>query len=403
MRGEMRRGVTIRPTRMAIGLVGALVAVAVGACGGPDAASARAPLGEPSPGLSDAERGRFLLGRALFERLATADEGLGPLYNADRCSACHDEPTVGGGGVAVPVVKATRWSDGTCDPLLDRGGDNLQTRVTDLFAAHGGAAEEVPPEATASRSVVAPPLFGLGLLEAIPDSVLALRADPGDRDGDGVSGRVPVGPDGRLARFGRKGDAVDIEGFVDTALRFELGLTTPLHPVEERRHGEPLPAAADPAPDPEIDARGLSLLADYVRLLAPPAPEDATGATADSIRDGEAVFGRLGCTACHTPHPALGPDEEPAPDDVPVYSDLLLHDLGYGADDVCTAAAAPGEYRTAPLWGLRHRSRLLHDGQASDPAAAIGFHGGEAERARAAFFALPPEDRARLLRFLGSL
>ena len=212
------------------------------------------PLGDPVAGLDSGQRGRFLLGRALFERLATADEGLGPLYNAERCSDCHDQPVVGGGGTRVRVVKATRFADGRCDLLVAAGGDNIQRRATDLLVAHGMGPEEVPAAATATSRVTAPPLFGLGLLEAVPDDVLLEWADPDDRDGDGISGRLPRLADGRTARFGRKGDASTVRDFVMTALRFELGFTVPGHTAEEPVNGVPIPPGADPMPDPEIDA-----------------------------------------------------------------------------------------------------------------------------------------------------
>ena len=381
--------------------------------------------GEPIPGLDTAARGRFFLGRALFERLATADEGLGPLYNAERCSGCHDEPAIGGGSARVPVLKATRFAEGRCDLLESEGGDNIQRRATDLLAAHGMGPESVPTSATATARMVAPSLLGLGLVEAVPEAALAERADPDDTDGDGISGRLPRLPDGRAARFGRKGDAATVEEFVDTALRFELGFTTPVHPVEEPRNGVPIPPEADPMPDPEIDEQTLGLLADYVRFLAPPAPAEASAARANAsaaggnasappdaaVAQGAALFRQIGCESCHREQLRTGPGaaESPRFPDILAnqvirpYSDFLLHDLGPALADVCGRDAAPGELRTAPLWGLRHRRRLLHDGRAPDPASAVAAHGGEATSARDAFAALPPDARAALLRFLGSL
>lgn len=377
--------------------------------------------GEPLPGLEPAARGRFFLGRALFERLATADEGLGPLYNAERCSGCHDEPATGGGSARVPVVKATRFADGRCDLLESEGGDNIQRRATELLAAHGVGPERVPEAATATARVIAPPLLGLGLVEAVPEDVLAEREDPRDADGDGISGRLPRLPDGRAARFGRKGEAATVEDFVDTALRFELGFTTPAHPAEEPRNGVPVPPEADPMPDPEIDQQTLELLTDYVRFLAPPAPAGAdvdaglapeapAGAEAD-LAQGGAIFRQIGCESCHREQMRTGPTPaDPARHPDPLanqtirpYSDFLLHDLGPALADVCGRDAAPAELRTAPLWGLRHRRRFLHDGRASDLASAVAAHGGEATAARDAFSALPPEGRAALLRFLASL
>ncbi len=357
-------------------------------------------------GLSTGERGRFLLGRALFERLATADEGLGPLYNAERCSDCHDQPVVGGGGTRIRVLKATRFEDDRCDLLLAEGGDNIQRRATDLLIAHGMGPEEVPAAATATAQVTAPALLGLGLLAAVPDEVLLEWADPDDADGDGISGRLPRLADGRTARFGRKGDASTVGDFVDTALRFELGFTTPGHSAEEAVNGVPVPPAADPMADPEIDAPTLAQLTDYVRFLAPPAPEqDLSAAARDTVAQGTALFRQIGCTACHREELRTGPATTPALADRTIlpYSDMLVHDLGDALADVCGFDASPAELRTAPLWGLRHRDRLLHDGRAPDVPSAVSAHGGEATAARDAFMALPQEAQRAVVRFLLSL
>ena len=385
----------------------ALLACAILAgCGEGEPAEPPPSPGESVAGLSTGERGRFLLGRALFERLATADEGLGPLYNAERCSDCHDQPVVGGGGTRIRVLKATRFEDDRCDLLLAEGGDNIQRRATDLLIAHGMGPEEVPATATATAQVTAPPLLGLGLLEAVPDEVLLEWADPDDGDGDGISGRLPRLADGRTARFGRKGDASTVRDFVDTALRFELGFTTPGHPGEEAVNGVPVPPDADPMADPEIDAPTLAQLTDYVRFLAPPAPErDLSAAARDTLVHGTALFSQIGCTACHREELRTGPADTPALADrtISPYSDMLLHDLGDALADVCGFDASPGELRTAPLWGLRHRDRLLHDGRADDVPSAISAHGGEATAARDAFMALPPEAQHAVVRFLLSL
>jgi CxxC motif-containing protein (DUF1111 family) len=361
--------------------------------------------GEYAPGLSDEERGRFLTGRALFDRLATQDEGLGPLFNAERCVDCHDSPSSGGAGTQILVLKATRYEDGRCYGLREVGGDNIQLRATDLLLAHGLGPETIPAEATDSMYVIAPPLYGLGLIEAVPDSVLERLADPDDRDGDGISGRLPRLADGRSARFGRKGDASDVAGFVDTALRFELGLTTPDNPVEEYVNGVPIPEGADPMPEPEMDAQGFGLLTDYVRFLGAPAPETVTSADADVVRRGEELFDEVGCATCHVPELRTGATDTEALSfqTLRLYSDLLVHDLGDPDGDVCGADVAPGEFRTTPLWGLRHRDRYMNDGTATDLDASISAHGGEAAASRDAFEALSADGQAALLRFLASL
>lgn len=375
-------------------------------CGDGEPAEPLPSPGEPVVGLGTGERGRFLLGRALFERLATADEGLGPLYNAERCSDCHDQPVVGGGGAGIRVLKATRFEDGRCDLLVAQGGDNIQRRATGLLAAHGMGPEEIPRAATATAQVTAPPLFGLGLIEAVPDAVLREWADPDDADGNGISGRLPSLADGRTARFGRKGEASTVRDFVVTALRFELGLTTPEHLMEEAVNGVPIPAEVDPMADPEIDAPTLEHLTDYVRFLAPPPPErELTAAARDTVARGAALFRQIGCTSCHREELRTGATAASALSGRTIrpYSDLLLHDMGEDLADVCGLDASPAELRTAPLWGLRFRDVLLHDGRVADVPVAVAAHGGEAIVSRDAFLALPEEAQRTVVRFLLSL
>jgi len=212
-----------------------------------------------------------------------------------------------------------------------------------------------------------------------------------------------AGKDGCTARI--KGDAVTILDFIDTALRFELGLTTPQHPQEETVNGRPLPTSTDPMPEPEIDERGMGLLADYVRLLAPPARAVTSGAERDSVRRGERLFESVGCASCHVPELRSGRSDVGALDRKPVrlFSDLLLHHLGPDLAGVCGTSAGPSEYRTAPLWGVRLRDGYLHHGRAGTLREAIALHGGEAAAAREAFSRLPAAQQALLLRFLASL
>jgi CxxC motif-containing protein (DUF1111 family) len=374
------------------------------ACGAERAPEIVSQPGDPLPNLTEAESGRFLLGKALFERLTIPEEGLGPLFNETRCSACHDTPAAGGSGRAL-VVKATRFENNTCDLLQGQGGDNIQRQATPLLAQHGISGESTPTDATAEVVVTGPSLFGLGLIEAIADTTILANADPEDGDGDGIWGRAVRTMDGRLGRFGRKNEIATAFDFIETALRFELGLTTPMNPAEETVNGVPVPPESDPTPEPEIDERGMRLLADYVRFLAPPSREATSGTSRDSVRSGETLFERIGCATCHVPVMLTAPNDVAALSEqaVPLYSDLLLHDMGPDLADVCGANASPSEYRTARLWGLRYRTLLMHDGRASTPAEAIELHGGEGTDSRTAFAALTSEERAMLLRFLESL
>ncbi|MEZ4421862.1 MAG: di-heme oxidoredictase family protein [Gemmatimonadota bacterium] len=356
--------------------------------------------GAPLPALEEAERGRFLLGRAVFERLATEEEGLGPLFNEARCSGCHDQPAIGGGGLIL-VRKATRWEEGTCDLLRAHGGDNLQARASAALQAAGLGPDRLPAEASDSGFALPPPLWGLGLLERVPEAVLRAHEDPEDRDGDGVSGRLGRTEDGRVGRFGGKADVATVRDFVESALRFELGFTTPDHLEEEGPNGQPLPPGIDPMPDPEIDAAGITRLVDFIQWLAPPEPLPLA---AETESRGRQVFAAVGCTSCHLPELTTARDGPPWSRGVRLepWTDLLLHDLGEPLRSVCGPGASPVEHRTPPLWGLGRRERFLHDGRAGTVDEAVRQHGGEAERVRDAYEALPEAERATLLEWLAA-
>ncbi len=365
-----------------------------------------APVGEALPGLNTEELDRFVGGRILFDHEFTEEQGLGPLFNQRRCSSCHDVPTLGGAG-AETVAKATHFvPPDRCDLLESDGGDLIQRSATPALQALGVPGEIVPSRASAVATILPPQLYGLGLVEAIRDRDILAREDPDDDDGDGISGRAVRLPDGRLGRFGRKLQFATLREFIEDALRGEMGITTPRQPTELTVNGQPVPAEADAATDPEMDAAGIDALTDYVRLLAAPDRElPATTAARDSIAEGELLFGRIGCAACHTPRFTTGPSDVDALHRRPVllYSDLLLHDMGEELASVCGRYASPSEWRTTPLAGLRHRHALLHHGRGQGFARVIEAHGGEGARSRDAFARLSPEQQAALLRFLASL
>jgi CxxC motif-containing protein (DUF1111 family) len=361
--------------------------------------------GDPLPGLDAARLEQFTLGRQLFHRQFEQEDGLGPLFNQQRCSSCHDLPALGGTGVEL-AIKATRFTaPDRCDLLVSHGGDTFQERVTPVAEALGVRRETVPPDATARANITPPSLFGLGLVEAIPADVLLALEDPEDRDGDGISGRAGRTQDGQIGRFGRKGTDATLLEFIDSALRFEMGLTTPLHPMEELPNGQALPDGADPIADPEINGDQMNLLVSFVRYLAPPAPAPSDGAARDSVERGRQVFADIGCADCHVPTLTTGPNAVPAFDrkTIALYSDLLLHDLGPNMASICGRDAAPSEFRTARLAGLRFRNEFLHDGRAGSVNRAILMHGGEGQRASDAYATLDAARRAYLLRFLDTL
>ena len=360
----------------------------------------------PLPGLHQAELEAFRAGKALFNRPFTPEDGLGPLFNQDRCGSCHDLPTSGGHG-AEPVTKVSRFDPAEgCNTLPDQGGDLLQSVVTELARQVGLTPEGIPPGTTAISEIRAPAVYGLGLVAQIPEDEIIVRADPDDADGDGVSGRPNLSADGRVGRFGRRAQHATLEGFIEEAIHLEMGITTPGHPRDLGRNGVPLPEGADIAPDPEVGADQLQLLVEYIRFLAPPQaiPPDNAEGRAD-IEEGEKIFAFMGCDVCHTPSFTTSASESPALDRkrFRLYSDLLLHDMGPDLADICGPGTAPSEWKTARLVGLGHRSEFLHNGRAQNISNAIMLHGGEAAAARDVFQRLNERARSQVLAFLRSL
>lgn len=365
-----------------------------------------AGIGEPLAGLSEAERARFAAGAAEFNRIFSPEEGLGPLFNENQCSACHTDPAAGGTGEQF-LVRAVVRDDAAavCEPLIGAGGDNVRTRSTPALAAHGILREEMSPRATHTGRFVVPFLFGLGLVEAVPEEDLLARADPEDADGDGISGRPGRNANGEYARFGHKGEFASIEDFTTGALHMEMGLTSHAH-VEENPGAMTLPDGVDPSADPEVDEATVQRLVDFVRFLAPsPGRPRVDPAEMERVEQGRQLFQQIGCAECHVPRLRTGRSDVDALDrrDVLAYSDYLLHDLGSDFADVCGVAAGPSELRTAPLTGLGHRRIFLHDGRALAVEDAILMHGGEAVQARERYRGLNVMLQQALLMFLGTL
>jgi CxxC motif-containing protein (DUF1111 family) len=366
----------------------------------------RRPLqpGDPVAGLSRAERQRFDRGRVMFDSVFVPATGLGPLFNADACGACHEEPASGGFGDEIEL-HATAFRPTaplTCDPLVDAGGPVIQQRVTPaLREALGIDSEPVPPAATGRGLRSSPDVLGFGLLDAVPDSVILALADPLDADGDGVSGRPNFFFDGRLGRFGRKAFVPALRDFNAGAFVIEQSVTNSLSPNEEPPLGRPVPEGVDPVPEPEIDQNAVDLTDFFVRFLAPPAPARLTRAA----RTGREVLTRIGCAACHVPTLRTGQDAAPQlrNRDVAAYTNLLLHDMGPELADVCLGLATPSEFRTEPLMGLRLMTRFMHDGRATTVEQAVELHGGEGATARDRFRGLPPAEREALIAFLKTL
>jgi CxxC motif-containing protein (DUF1111 family) len=364
--------------------------------------------GDPLPGLSPVEFEEFRVGLEDFKEVETADDGLGPAFNGTSCAACHNVPAVGGIGLVLETRAAYRNEDGRANGL-DADGNTL----LHLFSVPPHTCQPVIPADVTVVAHRAPiPLFGAGLVELIPDDALLALEDPFDRDGNGVRGRAAVIVDvatgtRRVGRFGWKAQQASLLAFAGDAYRNEMGITNDLFPAEYAFgiNGDMM-KRCDLRPEPEdvrdplTRRRGIDNFDAFMRFLAPV----ARGPVDDAVRDGERVFQAIGCAACHIPSLATGPSTNPLFNrkNVPLFSDLLLHDIGTG-DGIAQAAARPDEIRTPALWGLRLRRPLMHDGSAATVEDAIDRHRQEADLARKGFAALRAEDRARLMAFLGSL
>jgi CxxC motif-containing protein (DUF1111 family) len=393
------------PPKLAAALFAAGIALGFSAL----VAQGQAPApGDPLLGLTPTEFSQFRLGLEDFTEVENAEEGLGPAFNATSCAACHNVPAIGGTSVVVETRAAYQNESGEFI-----GFGNAGDTLMHLFSTPQHRCQPiVPPDATVIAHRAPLPVFGGGLVEAIPDEAILALEDPFDRNRDGISGRAAIVVDvatgeRRVGRFGWKAQHATLLAFSADAYRNEMGITNDLFPQEyaygiseaEMRRCDPRPDPED-VRDPRTGRRGIDNFESFMRFLAPigRGPVDARA------REGEQVFAAIGCAACHVPALTTGPNPTPSLSrkSVPLFSDLLLHDIGTG-DGIPQSAAQPDEIRTPALWGLRLRRPLMHDGTAGTIEAAISRHGHEAELARQGFDRLAPDDRGRLLAFLRSL
>lgn len=343
--------------------------------------------GSPIPDLPQTPVSDFLHGREVFDRDFGRGEGLGPLFNGDSCRGCHSTPTIGGSGpFDVNVVRHGR---------LTAEGVFTDPSIGQIAHRHSVAGNVRAPF-DASANVVelrqTPAVFGGGAIEQIDEDAILLAADPNDENGDGISGRAHTLSDGRLGRFGWKAQVPDLEEFARDAFFNEMGVTLPVQ--AGRTFGQT--SDDDEFADPEINNEELRVLVSYMRTLAPP-PRTRTDAALEDA--GSALFASFGCASCHTPSmpTRLGMQ-------VPVYSDLLLHDVAAAdAVGIQDGDATPREFRTPPLWGLHESAPYMHDGRAFTIEEAIAAHQGESTQAVTNVTMASASDREALLAFLRSL
>lgn len=432
---------------LALALVGC-----AGSGGDPDEALSGGPFtvfdtgpnafGHPVPGLGLDDERAFFRGRALFRddwvaapASTMTRDGLGPVFNARSCEACHvadgrGRPPVGDEQELGPMLLRLGLLDGAAAVPEPTYGGQFQPFGILGVAGEGRAIVEYEelagtygdgtpftlrrprfelvdlnygPLAAGTRLSprVPPQMIGLGMLAAVDDATLEELADPDDRDRDGISGR-------RGARFGLKASQPSIAHQVAAAFNGDLGLTSQTFPVDDCTASQP---ACRDAPDggaPEVVSAIEHDVTQYSRLLAVPARR---AWDAPEVVRGKAAFEAIGCATCHRPTLVTGlADELFGGIEIHPYTDLLLHDLGPAlADELPDHGADGREWRTAPLWGIgltrtvSGHELLLHDGRARGFAEAILWHGGEAEPAREAFRNLAKGDRDDLLAFLASL
>ena len=376
---------------------------------GPDFAPlAGAPaFGEPLANLSADELARFAAGLEEFFAAEEVDEGLGPVFNEPSCVTCHNNP-VGGTTGRIETRFGTTVA-GVFDPLSELGGSLIQDRGIGFVTSGGDftfGGEAVPATANVTAGRITTQLFGLGLVDAVPDEYLLGLArleaahSPTTAGTPNMVREIRTGLT-RVGRFGWKAQVPTLFQFSGDAYLNEMGITNPEFQDENCPQGDCATLAHNPLATLNDDGAGVVAFNDFMTMLAPP----PRGARTRQVVQGSGVFTRIGCASCHTPVLVTGPSPIAALANKAFqpFSDFLLHDMGALGDGIAQGSATGFQMRTAPLWGLRTRSLLLHDGRATTIAAAIRFHAGQGAASRNRFLRLGLFDRFALLAFLRSL
>lgn len=406
----------------------------------------------PAPNLDPQSLGLHLSGDVQFESIfvtapANVNSGLGPIFNNSSCIACHPRD----GRSAFPLIINNRSGllvrasipglDAHGGPLA-APGFGLQIQNQALFGYTPEAAYQVTfeerTETLADGTVITlkkpiitltnpytpfpagmmlsprigTPVFGLGLLEAIPEANILALQDINDNNGDGISGKAnyvwdPVLQQTVLGRFGWKANTGTILVQCAAAYVEDMGITNYVFPNETGHNQSNGQDGLND--DPEITNEVLDQVALYCKTLAVPAPRNISNR---QVREGAGIFERIGCAQCHTPKQTTGfsPIAALSNQTIFPYSDLLLHDMGEGlADNRPDFLASGSEWKTRPLWGIgltelvNGHTFFLHDGRARNLTEAILWHGGEGQKAKDHFKQLSTSERNALLAFLNSL
>jgi CxxC motif-containing protein (DUF1111 family) len=411
---------------------------------GPRAGAANS--GGPLAGLSVAQLAAFIDGKNRFQEVeAVMPNGLGPRFNSNSCSSCHAQPAIGGSSPQNNPQMAFANSQNQLPTFIQASGPVREVRfiknpdgtpdggVHDLFVIAGRS--DAPAGCnltqenfsnTANIGMRVPtPIFGLGLIEAIPDAVLVqnLADNAASKTQLGISGKLNrSGNDGTVTRFGWKAQNKSLGIFAGEAYNVEMGITNMLFPNERDDTANCSPAAS-PQDGFNLASLGpaalddVSAFGEFMRFLAPPSAAASASNAGDPIRThGANLFASVGCSACHTMTLQTGASSLGAAfsdQTIHPFSDFALHGMGPDlADQISQGLAAGDEFRTAPLWGLGQRLFFLHDGRTSDLMQAIAAHasqgnsqftGSEANAVIRNFSGLSDTDKQALLNFLRSL
>ena len=357
----------------------------------------------------------FDAARDVFNEQESIAAGLGPVYNAQSCGECHQNP-VSGGVSQITEVRAGRLN--VFGRFIDHpGGSLIHSRAIDATAQ-----EHILPGHDVRTLRTSLNTLGDGYVEAISNStLLSIAAGQPAQSGGVIAGQaisVPVNEAGagvvRIGRFGWKDQHASLQSFAADAYLNEMGITSPLQPAENTTNGRSV-APYDRVADPEDDGGDVETFAQFMRSTMPPARDADLAATLEAQR-GERLFSAIGCNVCHvtsiTTAPAgtlINGGELVVPaalgaKTIHPFGDFLLHDIGTGDGIVQNGGqATANKVRTAPLWGLRTHDRFMHDAASLTLVNAILRHDGEASVTRSRFRSLSQADEDALLTFLSSL
>ena len=470
-------------SRIALKALGGMVAVAVTTSGchvahtktgavDPGVRGGTAGAGDPLKGLTADETAFFQDGLSRFADIESvtkgSNNGLGPRFNSNQCLGCHSQPSAGGSSPLQNPLFAVATLNGARNTMpwfIAQSGPVRETRfksspngsadggVHDLFVITGrsdaaGCNIAQPDFGPAGNPAtgqggnpnvifrIPTPVFGAGLIEAIPDSAILanMSANASLKSALGIAGHPNAhlsgnvnrsANDGTITRFGWKAQNKSLLMFAAEAYNVEMGVTNEIFPQErdetpgclfnatpEDTSNFTTASAAGGNPNTAV-LSDIEAFANFMRMLAPPTPAPATPAT----EKGRANFEKIGCAHCHTPSLTTGkmiasgsstvPSAALSNQTVNLYSDLLVHHMGSAlADGITQGGAGPDEFRTAPLWGVGQRAFFLHDGRTANLVDAIQAHrspGSEAGRVIEHFNKLSTKEQQEIIDFLRSL